>query len=451
MIPENLNPDMQILLLENNPIYEVPIDAFEIVGLQNLKKIVFKNCKLMSIHKDSFRSLKILIELDLSNNKINRLHKDTFVHTERLRWISLNNNLLEELDDGLFRNLGFLQTVILTNNHIHKIGLKTFQNLPFIKVLQLAGNNLTHMSVETISSLKNLTGLDLHRNPWKCDCNLQEFRDLVIKRNLYNSPTDCREPIRNRGRLWKDMDSSEFACKPSIIYPSQTISVEYGVGENITLTCKVAGNPKPEVNWKQGTRIIDGDNKRHGDHRFSIKESDSDVPRWVNLSIINLKYHDRSEYSCIAKNPGGEDEKTISLTVSKMGSGSSGSGNTDAKGLYIGLAVGIIILMIVVALLCYCFCRKRNSKRHTKSDMHSSNGEALIEGSVIPEMEKSLITTVNPVTKPPRRYDAPLSITSGATEMSELNKTLLDNDSIFGKLHIDLYYCFKICKLVHKV
>lgn len=48
-------------------------------------------------------------------------------------------------------------------------------------------------------------------------------------------------------------------------------------------------------------------------------------------------------------------------------------------------------------------------------------------------MEKALITEVNPVVKPPRQYSVPPSVTSGATEVSDIKRTLLDGDSQFGK------------------
>lgn len=63
------------------------------------------------------------------------------------------------------------------------------------------------------------------------------------------------------------------------------------------------------------------------------------------------------------------------------------------------------------------------------------------EGS--PDMEKSLITAVNPVVKPPRQYSVPPSVASGVTELSEVNRTLLDNDS-YGML-LFCHYITLLC------
>lgn len=68
-----------------------------------------------------------------------------------------------------------------------------------------------------------------------------------------------------------------------------------------------------------------------------------------------------------------------------------------------------------------------------KGDPLAGNGEIIL-GETTHEMEKSLITAVNPVVKPPRQYSVPPSVASGVTEVSEVNRTLLDNDSVFGKL-----------------
>lgn len=52
------------------------------------------------------------------------------------------------------------------------------------------------------------------------------------------------------------------------------------------------------------------------------------------------------------------------------------------------------------------------------------------------DQQKSLLTVVNPVQKPPRRYDHPAGVPGqGGTELSELselNRNLLDDGSLYG-------------------
>jgi hypothetical protein len=48
------------------------------------------------------------------------------------------------------------------------------------------------------------------------------------------------------------------------------------------------------------------------------------------------------------------------------------------------------------------------------------------------EQEKSLLTKVNPVQKPPRRHERP-SVTTSGTELTEMKCNLLDNGTVFRK------------------
>ena len=53
-------------------------DAFAKAGLVNLQKLYLSGNDVNSVHKDAFRDLRIMIELDLSANSIDKLHLHTF-------------------------------------------------------------------------------------------------------------------------------------------------------------------------------------------------------------------------------------------------------------------------------------------------------------------------------------------------------------------------------------
>ncbi|CAH2055635.1 unnamed protein product, partial [Iphiclides podalirius] len=430
IIPANLSNDIQILDLSNNPLQQLHQEAFKRVGLSNLKKLFLRECSIEAVHKGAFVTLAIMIELDLSKNLIRYLHPDTFKGTEKLRLINLNNNFIDKLEDGTFRNLKFLQKVEMSNNRIVRIGTKAFTNLPQLKILRFDGNLLNHMKPETLSALRNLSGLDLHNNPWRCDCNLQSFRDWVIGHNLYTPPTSCAEPTSIRDKLWNELDSSNFACRPTILEPLPDSTIK-SYDDNVTLTCKVVGNPPPDVSWRFNGKLLEI--RSFGEIRYSTAENTMDLIRWVNLTIIHARYSDKGNYTCVAENPGGKDEKTIFLVLSKFsGSGTIAGMDTDSFAILVGCLTAIVI--IFGAVLAACFFKSQNveMKRLIKTDTRSSNGEALIEGSVASETEKGIKTEVNPITKPPRKYETPMSLTSETTEMSELNKTLLENESVLA-------------------
>ncbi|KAF9415522.1 hypothetical protein HW555_006841 [Spodoptera exigua] len=430
IIPANLSNDIQILDLSNNNLQQLHQEAFKKVGLSNLKKLFLKECNIEVVHKTAFVTLAIMIELDLSKNRIRSLHPDTFKGTEKLRLINLSNNFIDKLDDGIFRNLKFLQKVEASNNRIHRIGTKAFVNLPQLKILRFNGNNLSHMKPETLMGLRNLSGLDLHNNPWRCDCNLQTFRDWVISHNLYTPPTSCAEPPSVQDKLWNELDSSNFACRPTILEPVPDATVK-SYDENVTLTCKVVGNPPPEVGWRFNGKTIEM--KAFGEIRYTVAENTMDLIRWVNLTIIYARYSDRGNYTCVAENPGGRDEKTLTLVLSRYGGvGTIAGMDTDSFAILVGCLTAIVIIFGAALVVCYFTTQNNEIKRLIKNDTRSSNGDVLIEASETSEPEKAMKMEVNPVSKPPRKYEAPQSFTSEATEMSELNRTLLDNESVLA-------------------
>ncbi|CAH2088358.1 unnamed protein product [Euphydryas editha] len=428
-VPANLSSDIQILDLSNNNLLQLHQEAFKRVGLSNLKKLFLRDCNIETVHKAAFITLAIMIELDLSKNRIRYLHPDTFKGTEKLRLINLNNNFIDKLEDGLFRNLKFLQKVEVSNNRIVRIGTKAFVNLPQLKILRIDGNSLSHMKPETLMTLRNLSGLDLHNNPWRCDCNLQTFRDWVISHNLYTPPTSCAEPASIRSKLWTELDSSNFACRPTILEPLPDATIK-SYEENVTLICKVVGNPTPDVIWRYNGKTIEL--RSFGEIRYIVTENTMDLIRWVNLTILHIRYSDRGNYTCVAENPGGKDEKTLTLVLSKYGGPGTIAGmDADSFAILMGCLISIVIIFGAVLAVCYFTTQNSELKRLIKTDTRSSNGEALIEGSVGSEVEKGCKTDVNPVTKPPRKYESP-SPTNAATEMLELNKTLLDNDTVLA-------------------
>ena len=90
---------------------------------------------------------------------------------------------------------------------------------------------------QTFLSLQSLKTLQLHSNPWVCDCKLKSFRDYVVDNKLYNRPTSCFEPARLTKKHWDAISTRDFACKPHIlVHPEYVFS---SPGKNATLGCLV--------------------------------------------------------------------------------------------------------------------------------------------------------------------------------------------------------------------
>lgn len=254
-VPDKLSSEIQSINLSGNTLHSLPSKAFDSVGLVNLHKIYLRECGITELHKDAFEGLQILIELDLSHNRIHTIHSGTFRDNVRLRLLYMSHNPMTKLEDGLFTNMTFLQTVDMSDCRLSHIGHKTFNNVPNLQHLMLNGNNLVHMKVAAVESLRRLISLVLHNNPWRCDCHLKAFRNWTIEKNLYVHPTSCAEPPHLALRYWNEISPLEFACKPQISYPPVGKTIE-ALEEEVTLSCKVVGNPPPEVYWVVNSRII---------------------------------------------------------------------------------------------------------------------------------------------------------------------------------------------------
>ncbi|XP_053977308.1 leucine-rich repeat-containing protein 24-like [Hylaeus volcanicus] len=419
-VPGGLSSQIQNLDLKGNRITHLMHKAFDRVHLVNLHKLVLQKCEIESIHTDAFLGLKLMIELDLSANNIRTLYPGTFDDTTRLRVLLLNENKLKVLENGLFHDLVFLQKVSLSKNELERIEEKAFRNLSKLQQVTLDGNNLSTLKMLTFDKLPNLGSLELHNNPWNCNCRLKRFRDWTMTRKLYTKPTTCQQPIHLADKMWDEINSDEFACRPEIFTIGPSVKIEVGRG-NVTLWCRASGIPRPQLFWIYRSRVLENQTRRHNGEKGYILKSSHD---WLNLTIPDVAPSDKGDYVCLAKSPGGNTEKNVSLAIA--GDAIDGRDNIISLPLALGLGVTALVLLIVTLSLCVCYCKRRRV-RHDEKSLEAAS----MEHHGLGEQEKSLITTINPVVKPPRRYEAP-SVTSHGTEMTELNRTLLDNDSVFA-------------------
>lgn len=431
-IPKDLPNIIREIDFSHNPLYSLASSVIADANLRDIHKMKFQNCSIETVHATAFSSLGLLIELDLSKNKISVLHKDIFHDTIKLRILILSYNKISVLEDGLFYNLTYLQRVLLDHNNIETISPSTFQNLPVLNHINLGFNKIQRITFDLKESLSKLNSLNIEGNPWVCDCNLQVFHQSTLKSNLITNPTECESPPKMKGRMW--LDSIVFACVPEIIDPKPSAQVEASYS-NVTLSCKVRGEPIPDVDWVNNGHIIERD-PRKNKQKYITSKNTTDGYTWNNLTITNVNYRDRGEYKCIAKNPGGEDEANITLIIPAgplTGPGTPSPLGSSALWI-IGLAVGLIVVLLVILILVCCFCKRNNHGLSAKRREHANSSEEYINmSSGQAEIKKGLITDVNPVTKPPRAT-VPPSVVSGGTEVSDVKRNLLDNESVFGKM-----------------
>ncbi|XP_018566482.1 leucine-rich repeat-containing protein 24 [Anoplophora glabripennis] len=428
-IPKDLPSSVREIDFSNNSLYSLGSYEFANANLRNIHKLKFQNCSIEIVNESAFNGLGVLIELDLSRNRIGVLSKDVFRDNIKLRILILSYNKIRVLDDGLLHNMTYLQKVLLNNNNIEAITPTTFQNLPVLNHIDLAFNRIQRITFDLKEYVVKLMSLNVEGNPWICDCNLQAFRQSTLKSNLITNPTECESPTKMKGRMWQD--SMVFACIPEIIYPKPLAQIE-ATYSNITLTCKVKGDPIPDVDWVNNGHIIERDPRKSKQKYITFKNT-TDGYTWNNLTITNVNYRDRGEYKCIAKNPGGEDETNITLIVpaGPLTGDRTPSPLSSSTLWIVVLSVSLLVILLIVLLLVCCFCKRNTHGMSAKRREHANSSEEYINmSSGQAEIKKGLITDVNPVTKPPRAT-VPPSVVSGGTEVSDVKRNLLDNESVF--------------------
>jgi Leucine-rich repeat (LRR) protein len=242
-VPTTISPEIKVLIMDGSYIRELGKDAF---NSGHLQKISLKNCHIQRIHEEAFSNLKIVMEIYLDGNNLTKLAPKTFDGNYRLKTLVLTGNQLESLLPYQFPPLPELKKIDLSNSGLKEVSKMAFSNLDkSVEEVDLSGNFLTYLREDTFLSLKNLKLLNLARNPWVCDCRLQSLRDFVIHRNLFNPAANCAEPARLVDKLWNDVKSHDFACKPEI--EVKVSRVHSQAGANVTLSCYITGNPVPSV------------------------------------------------------------------------------------------------------------------------------------------------------------------------------------------------------------
>uniref|UniRef100_A0A1Q3EZ76 Putative kek1 n=1 Tax=Culex tarsalis TaxID=7177 RepID=A0A1Q3EZ76_CULTA len=436
LIPDDLSSELQVLDLSSNQISEVRAHEMMRARQQNLHKLYLRNSTIESLHRDAFRNLTILIELDLSTNKLKRLDPGLFDDLKKLRVIMLNHNQIERIENNLFQNLKFLTKVELRSNQIYRIAQHSFTNVPMLSQIELDFNRLQILRKESFVNLEKLTSLSLTNNPWNCSCALRNFSEFVLSRSLYRSPTTCAQPSQLVGREWNEINLDDFACRPQII---ENRIIYPGDGENATFTCKVTGLPLPQVDWLFHKRPFPKNDKR-----FSVTKAvrtsgkDSNEVLVSELTIVGVKASDRGPYACKATNPGGTEESEQFFDLKPPPQKPTPNRTNDILWIVLFIVLAILVILILTILILCCVCRKarrfkKNSSSISENGLMSSkvdksaDGSVLDGGSVIMEMQKSLLTEVNPVEKPPRRADIEANDkSSDYDEGREVKKTLLE-------------------------
>ncbi|XP_072049218.1 uncharacterized protein [Amphiura filiformis] len=235
---------LSLLRLSYNNLHEIKSSYF--AHLKYLTQLELQYNHIAYIDQGSFSHLNYLVHLDLSGNNFAFL-PDPFLQTKYITYLRLNNTNLVELptvfigksnisDDSTYRdswlphlylqdNLlttipeGLLDTsnmlhpwvnILLHNNqltHLPKQLSKTRN--PYVDVLTFSNNNLTTLSEGIFDNFQSNISIDLHDNPWNCNCSLSWLPNF-----LAGNKSRIRYPKADESAIYCDVILGEAKHVP---------------------------------------------------------------------------------------------------------------------------------------------------------------------------------------------------------------------------------------------
>lgn len=155
------------------------------LGLDKLEElrlngIVQKNTNSLLINKSFFNGLENLKKLLLRHNKLVSIGDDLFTNVPNLSYLDLSHNQLK-LDESTFSSLKNLRSLILNSNSLEKLPNSFLNNQSKLKLLSLGKNRLSLFEASAIVNLTNLRELDLNKNLIN-DFDLMSI--LVVLKNI---------------------------------------------------------------------------------------------------------------------------------------------------------------------------------------------------------------------------------------------------------------------------
>ncbi|XP_044749067.1 uncharacterized protein LOC123309846 [Coccinella septempunctata] len=371
-VPLHLDSGTQVINLTGNNFPVLKDEEFSRAGLLNLQKIFLSRCRLRALQQYAFKNLKNLVELDLSVNFLSAIPSHTFDSIYELRELKLTDNPIQRLTNEAFISVPQLMRLELNDCKITEVEPRAFVGLErSLEWLKLDGNKLTGIEAASLTRLENLHGLELAGNSWNCSCALRPLRDWMLRANVpFGVPPLCSSPSRLKGKSWEKLDLDEFACVPEIA-PSDTVT--HGVeGKNVTITCRIAGIPEPNVRWTLRNKLIanlTGPSYANGKKMYVMQvQNDSS-----DLTIFSADVQDAGVYVCSAENKAGRVEASVTLAVSRRPPDQT----ISVKVLLLSASVGIMMVITLCSVsLCLC-SRKKTGKWRTRECAREENYEKI--------------------------------------------------------------------------
>ncbi|XP_020800630.1 uncharacterized protein LOC110177977 [Drosophila serrata] len=368
-IPEHIDPNTQVLDMSGNKLQTLSNEQFIRANLLNLQKLYLRNCKIGEIERETFKGLTNLVELDLSHNLLVTVPSLALGFISSLRELTLASNHIHKIESQAFANTPSLHKLDLSHCDIQTISAQAFGGLQGLTLLRLNGNKLSELLPKTIETLSRLHGIELHDNPWLCDCRLRDTKLWLMQRNIPYpvAPICSGGPERIIDRSFADLHVDEFACRPEMLPISHY--VETSVGENAPIICRGRSIPVANINWYWNGRLLTNNSAFTAYQRVHIFEKiESGFEKISKLVLTNAQETDSSEFYCVAENRAGMAEANFTLHVSMRAAGMASLGSGQIVGLSAALVALIVFALGVI--MCLLLRVKRQPYVDSKTPNH---------------------------------------------------------------------------------
>ncbi|XP_055375845.1 uncharacterized protein LOC129608386, partial [Condylostylus longicornis] len=349
-IPENIDPQTQVLDMSGNNLQNLANEQFLRASLLNLQKLYLRNCKIGEIQPETFKGLTNLVDLDLSHNLLVIIPSNALSYIPSLRDLTLASNHIHKIDSHSFRNTPSLQKLDLSHCDIQTIAPQAFEGLESLVSLKLNGNKLSELRPRTIETLSKLHGIELHDNPWLCDCRLRATKIWLTENNIPYpvAPMCSGGPERIIDRTFADLQVDDFACRPDMLPVVRY--VEATMGENATILCRTSAIPAAQVNWYWNGRLLVNGSTFSAYQKVYLFE-DGQFEKKSKLVLTNAQETDSSEFYCVAENRAGTAEANFTLHVSMRPAGIASFGSGQIVGLSAALVILILVILLVILFM----------------------------------------------------------------------------------------------------
>lgn len=391
-IPETMDPGTQVLNFSGNSLQVIQSERFYKMELVNLQKIYFAHNQLIRIHKDAFRGLSNLVELDLSDNLLQTIPNDTFPDYTSLMRLSLSGNPIREIRSSSFKSLAYLTTLELSNCQIETIENEAFVGMDNLEWLRLDGNRINFILGDNILP-KSLHGISLHNNRWQCNCYLVDIHAWLINYNIpLTEEPKCMEPPRLKGQTIKSLKKDELACQPEVMPKSSY--TEISEGRNISIVCVVRAIPEPKVLWYFNGMALTNDSFYENLHMYYYIDDSRIGEKHSEVYIYNVGLEDNGTFSCVGQNVAGTTSSnyTLRVIVKEPPIVKEVSFSKDYMNYIIASSGcgGVIFILLVCTLAIKCHTKKSKAKSGDNVKLQEPPNTGLLKcPSIITEEEMS--------------------------------------------------------------